>query len=73
LARACRRNREAAVKLYTREAAYLAWDENKKGSLEVGKFADMIVLDHDVMTVPPELLLTDAQAVLLKEHQGAAC
>jgi predicted amidohydrolase YtcJ len=50
--------REEAVRLYTREAAYLAWDEDKKGSLEVGKLADMIVLDHDLLTEPAEQILS---------------
>ena len=51
-------SRAQAIRLYTREAAYLAWDENKKGSLEVGKFADMIVLNQDLLTVPPEQILS---------------
>lgn len=49
--------REEAIRLYTREAAYLTWDEKKKGSLEPGKFADLIVLDRDPLTVPDEQLL----------------
>ncbi|HWJ34130.1 MAG TPA: amidohydrolase [Steroidobacteraceae bacterium] len=44
--------REEAIRLYTIEAAKLAWDETKKGSIEPGKFADLIVLDHDLLTVP---------------------
>lgn len=51
-------SRQQAITLYTREAARLAWDEGKKGSLEPGKFADMIVLDHDPLTTPAEQLLT---------------
>jgi hypothetical protein len=50
-------SREEAIKLYTIDAARLAWDENKKGSIEVGKFADLIVLDHDLMAVPAKQLL----------------
>lgn len=51
-------SREKAIELYTREAAYLTWDEKKKGSLEPGKFADMIVLDRDILTVPDEELMS---------------
>lgn len=49
--------REEAIRLYTAKAAALAWDEGKKGSIEPGKFADLIVLDHDPLTVPAEQLL----------------
>jgi predicted amidohydrolase YtcJ len=51
-------SRADAIRLYTRDAAYLAWDEKKKGSIEPGKFADMIVLDHDLLTVPEDQILT---------------
>jgi len=43
-----------AIRMYTRNGAYLTWEEHKKGTLEVGKFADMIVLDEDPLTVVPE-------------------
>ncbi|CAN5167781.1 amidohydrolase [soil metagenome] len=46
-----------AIPLYTRDAAMLSWDEAKKGSIEPGKFADMIVLDQDVLTIPSEQIL----------------
>jgi hypothetical protein len=36
---------------------YLSWDESKKGTLEIGKFADMIVLPEDILTVPHSKLL----------------
>jgi predicted amidohydrolase YtcJ len=49
--------REEAIQLYTANAARLAWDEKKKGSIEAGKFADLIVLDHDLLTVPAEQIL----------------
>ena len=50
-------SREEAIRLYTIEAAKLAWDETKKGSIEPGKFADLIVLDHDLLTVPAHDIL----------------
>jgi predicted amidohydrolase YtcJ len=46
-----------AIRMYTRAGAHLSWDEGKKGSLEAGKFADMIVLDRDPLTSDPEELL----------------
>jgi predicted amidohydrolase YtcJ len=49
---------QEALRMYTVNSAYLSWDEHKKGSIEVGKFADFIVLDRDPLTVPPEQLLT---------------
>ncbi|WP_374552399.1 amidohydrolase [Sphingobium yanoikuyae] len=51
-------SREEAIRLYTEKAAYLGWDEQKKGTLEVGKFADMIVLDQDPMTASENDLLS---------------
>lgn len=58
-------SRERAIQLYTRDAAYLAWDEHKKGSIEAGKFADLIVLDHDLLTVPAEQILQTKVALTL--------
>jgi predicted amidohydrolase YtcJ len=49
---------QEALRMYTVNSAYLSWDEQKKGSIEVGKLADFIVLDRDPLTVPPEQLLT---------------
>jgi predicted amidohydrolase YtcJ len=43
-----------ALKLYTVNAAYQQLDEDKLGSLEEGKLADMVVLGEDILTVPPE-------------------
>jgi len=45
---------ETVIQAITRNAAYELHEEQYIGSLEVGKFADLIVLDRDVATVPPE-------------------
>ncbi|WP_310571887.1 amidohydrolase [Gemmatimonas sp.] len=48
---------EAALRHYTKDAAYAAFMEQETGSLEVGKFADFVVLSADIMTIPPSDLL----------------
>jgi predicted amidohydrolase YtcJ len=45
-------SRAEALRLYTMGSAWFSRDENKRGSLEVGKFADLAVLSKDYMTVP---------------------
>ena len=44
-------SREETLKGMTIWAAYSNFEENEKGSIEVGKFADFIILDKDIMTV----------------------
>jgi predicted amidohydrolase YtcJ len=44
--------REQALRLYTINNAYLNREEKEKGSLEVGKLADLIVVDRDILTCP---------------------
>ncbi len=43
-----------AIRVYTINGAYLSKEEDLKGSIEAGKLADMIVLEKDVLTMPPE-------------------
>jgi len=45
---------EEALKTYTLNAAYASFDENKKGTIEAGKFADLTVLADDLFNIPPE-------------------
>lgn len=45
-------SREQALIAHTRSNAWLAFRENDIGTLEVGKFADLLVLDKDYLTVP---------------------
>ncbi len=49
-----RMTREEALRSYTIDAAYSAFEEDSKGSLEVGKYADLTVLSRDIMTIPEE-------------------
>jgi predicted amidohydrolase YtcJ len=46
--------REEALIAHTRSNAYLFFQDDELGSLEVGKQADLVVLDRDYMTVPTE-------------------
>ena len=48
---------EAAVKAYTWNGAYASNEENVKGSIEVGKLADLAVVDRDIFTVPVDEIL----------------
>ncbi len=43
--------RAQALRSYTLDAAYGAFLENETGSIEVGKWADLVILDRDIMTV----------------------
>ena len=45
---------EEAVRLYTTGGAMLSLEEDCKGTLEPGKYADFAVLDHDIFTVSPD-------------------
>ena len=52
-----RMTREEALKAMTIWPAYAAFQEKVLGSLTPGKYADFVVLDQDIMRVPPELIL----------------
>lgn len=56
-------NREEALRMYSRNAAWFTFDEAKRGSLEPGKYADLAVLSDDYMTVPTEKV-SELHAVL---------
>jgi len=52
-------SREQALKMFTIWAAYAAFEEKSKGSIEAGKLADLTVLSADIMKIPePEILKT---------------
>lgn len=55
--------REEALAAHTRSNAYMFFQEAALGSLEVGKQADLVVLDRDYMTVPAEEI-KDIRAVM---------
>lgn len=49
--------RKQALRSYTLDAAFGAFEEGIKGSIEVGKLADFTVFSKDIMTVPEQDIL----------------
>ncbi len=50
--------REEALASYTINGAYSAFEEDVKGSLTPGKYADITVLSKDILTIPAQEILT---------------
>jgi predicted amidohydrolase YtcJ len=48
---------EAALRHFTRDAAYASFDEGEKGTLAPGKLADFVVLSEDIVGQPPHHIL----------------
>ena len=46
--------REDALIAYTRHNAFFVFQENNLGAIQTGKLADLVVLDRDYLTVPPD-------------------
>ena len=53
-----RMSRAEALKSYTWNGAYAAFEEGSRGSLEPGKYADLVVLSKDILTIPEEEIPT---------------
>ncbi len=53
-----RMTREQALRSYTINNAYAAFEEDLKGMLTPGKLADIVVLSKDIMTIPAEEIPT---------------
>ena len=49
--------RDEALKSMTIWAAYAGFQENLMGSISPGKYADFVILDRDIMTIPAEQVL----------------
>jgi predicted amidohydrolase YtcJ len=51
-------SRESALKMFTIWPAHGSFQENLRGSVEVGKYADFSIFNRDFMTVAPQDILT---------------
>lgn len=47
---------EEAIRAYTAHGAYASFSEHEKGTIEPGKLADLVVLETDLRSVPPDAL-----------------
>ncbi len=57
--------RMEALRLYTMGSAYQSFDEDRLGSIEAGKLADIVVLDVDYLEVPDEALRQTASVLTI--------
>ena len=48
--------REEAIRGITLDSAYVSFEEDVKGSIEPGKYADFVILSDDILTVPAETI-----------------
>jgi predicted amidohydrolase YtcJ len=55
-----RLTRQEAIRLYTATPAYGEWQETRKGMLQPGMLADLVVWDRDLLTVPEGEILQAA-------------
>jgi predicted amidohydrolase YtcJ len=46
--------RDEALRSYTRDAAFAAFEDDLKGTLEVGKLADVVVLSKNILAIPDD-------------------
>jgi predicted amidohydrolase YtcJ len=68
--------RQEALKAQTVNNAYTTFDEKTKGSIESGKFADLVLLEQDIMTAPEKsiesmkVLATMVGGKIVYQRQG---
>ncbi len=59
-------SREEALKSYTIWAAFAAFQEKIKGTIEIGKLADLTILSKDIMIIDPkDILTTDIEMTIV--------
>ena len=49
---------DEAVKLFTKYAAYASYTEDENGTIEIGKWADFVVLEKDIFEIDPDDIKT---------------
>ncbi len=54
-----------AIRCYTVQNAYASFEEDLKGSIERGKLADLVVLEEDIVSLPPEAIGTARVAITI--------
>jgi len=67
---------EQALPLYTINSAYASFEEKMRGSIEVGKLADLVVLSDDPLAIPTnrigdikvDMTIVDGEVVYTSEH-----
>jgi hypothetical protein len=68
---------EEALRTYTLNAAYASFDEDKKGTIAAGKFADLTILSDTLDMVSPdkikdiavEMVLVDGEVVYSRQSE----
>ena len=63
--------REEALKSFTLWSAFAGFQEKSKGSIEVGKVADLTILSHDIMKIEPRKILDTSVEMTIVAGQVA--
>lgn len=50
--------REESLYMFTKWAAYSVFEEDIKGTIEIGKLADLTILSKDIMTIPEDEIMS---------------
>jgi predicted amidohydrolase YtcJ len=57
---------QEAVNEFTKWAAYAGFEENKKGTIEIGKWVDFTILDRDIFNIPArDILRTNVEMTIV--------